>query len=133
MPYISGLEGRFDEAFYDTLSDEHYCGHVSECRFREFALGDRGFYGFAVSGHFMGEKWMKVYCQNCQHYKSGYSNRHYEFCAVAKAQPGTFDTYRSPMPYSTPTPQEKNVHNDCTDFKVKEDSPHDGEHPGFPC
>lgn len=63
---------------------------------------------------------LRVYCERCRHFRSGFSDRPYEHCAVETAKPmQTVRTYLrpdSPVPYVLPA--EKNRRNDCPDYEA---------------
>jgi len=61
-----------------------------------------------------------VFCRDCKHFRSGFSDHWYEHCAVERQKPTkrTATYYRPDQPLDPLTPAEKNAKNDCPDFKA---------------
>lgn len=58
-----------------------------------------------------------VFCAQCEHYISGYSDQPYEYCAVARS-PGQAMNYLHVYDVDPPTPAEKNARNNCADYQA---------------
>lgn len=60
----------------------------------------------------------EVYCAACRHYRSGFSDRAYENCAVEPTRYAS--TYLAPRVAIEPLgPAEKNAHNNCRDWAAQ--------------
>lgn len=63
-----------------------------------------------------------VYCGHCQHYRSGFSDRDYETCALEITR--YVSTYFAPKVAIEPLgPAEKNRHNNCRDWTARKKQP----------
>ena len=63
-----------------------------------------------------------VFCINCQHYRTGFSDHTYEYCIIEQKKPIRYVAtyYRHNQPVDPLSPREKNAKNNCPDYEAVE-------------
>ena len=64
-------------------------------------------------------KTKSVYCRDCKHYRAGFSDRHFDFCAEAK-EIWIVGNYLAPGCVRAMKPSEQNSKNHCQKWEPRE-------------